>query len=62
MLSSASLKASTVGDFFTGLHHTARTLAVYASPFGSPLWRKTRFRLCLRPWPGGFGYPRGFVL
>ena len=29
--------------------------------FGSPLRRKTRFWLCLRPWPGGVGYPRGII-
>jgi hypothetical protein len=49
-------------DFFTRLNHTARTLAVYASPWGRPFRRKTRFRLYLRPWPDGVGYPRGFSL
>ena len=57
-----SLTASASATFFTRLDHTARTLAVYASAFGSPLCGKTRFRLYLRPWPGGVGYPRGIFL
>lgn len=44
----------------SGLHHTAWTLAVYASPPGLPGQRKTRFRLLAKLCRAGFRLPAGF--
>src|SRR5258707_3298097 len=55
-----SLTASASTSFFTGLNHTARRARCLRFGSGSPLRRKTRFQLYLRPWLDGVGYPQGF--